>query len=111
MRAPSSLILQELPQSVAGIRLSRVGSAGMPLPHGKFEEFAEVRRPLFGHGFGAAFAALVRRAEIVVHAVEADMEIRATGIAGLAATRRAAKKIRSTALMTVAIWHQTRITV
>jgi hypothetical protein len=81
----------------------------MPLPDGKFEELAEVRPRFLGNRFGAAFAALMRRAKIVMNAVEADMQIRAATIARLAATGGPVEKVRSAALMTVAVGHHTRI--
>ncbi len=83
------LITQEFPQSISCVALACVRRGGRPLAGGELEEFAEVRGGLVADGIRAPLAALMCRAQVVVRAVQADVQIPSAFVAGLAATRRA----------------------
>lgn len=81
-------IAQQATQLGSGLVLAGIGPGrAAPLPQLEVEVFAKVGRILLGHGFGAAFPALVGRLPVVEPTIQADPEIGPAARATFAATR------------------------
>ena len=80
-----------------------LGSFGFARTIRDFEVFAKIGPILGHHRFGAPFAALMRRSQVVEFAVEANPQIRPATRAGLAASGLSAKRPDPTAILTAAL--------
>src|SRR5512139_3010792 len=81
-------ISEQFLQLVARGGLTRAGFGGRPIrPASHLEILAEVAHVLLGHRIGATVSALLRRPQVMAHAVQAYPQVRVARRAGLAASR------------------------
>ena len=94
------LVAQQFFQLLPGVGFARVAAGfGRPFAPGKLKILAERSDVLFEHGFGAALAALVRRADIVMRAVQAHPQVGPAFQAALPASRLPAQGPRLAAIV------------
>ena len=67
----------------------------------KLEVLAVVGEVLLRHRLSPAITALLRNARVITHAIEADLQIRSTLMAGLGTARRAGQRVLSAAFPTM----------
>jgi hypothetical protein len=74
----------------------------LPGTQGKFKILAKIANVFFQHRLGPAFAALLRRARIVMRAVQTGTQVRAAFHANLTAARLAVQSPRLAAVVAMA---------
>src|SRR5689334_11105818 len=94
MQFTLALVAQQFFKAFTGICLATVFPIfALPFAFYIFEVFAEIGHMFFGHGIGAAVAALMGHAGVVTGAVEADFEVGPALMAGLGAARQARQRV------------------
>lgn len=95
------LLSEQFLEQISRFIFARIGAAPFEFAPDHFEPLAIIRHVLFGHGFGAPVLALVGDARVVMHAIEADFQVRATTVARFAASRLAGESELPAAFMTM----------
>jgi hypothetical protein len=96
------LIPKQLLEFVPRVFLAFIHSFASPPALNHVEVFAEVRHVLFVNEIGAAFAALLGHGFIVVNAVEADLQVRATLFARFEPARTSRQLVFAAAIVAMA---------